>query len=247
MSEDILDQIDNALADVTVCFCGCKTALRATSPSPWFASEECQALWAVRQIRVKSGIEKAAEQVEAAADASPTTWTVNPDPVRYRCRTCGSWLSLDVPLCGPCGALPPCSATRWAAVWDATAVCLLPARHSGGHESVEGRTWGDRTYQAPRPFLGAALDSAMESVTQDLAAALDELVERARAADGPSDPSIDVSRDGYYRYGCPQPGCDWAKVTRYRPHLLDDLIRAHDLEQHAPRSWWRRILPRASR
>jgi hypothetical protein len=70
MPEDILDQIDNALADVSACFCGCKKALRATSPSPWFASEECQARWGARQLRAKSGVEETAAAVEAAVAAA---------------------------------------------------------------------------------------------------------------------------------------------------------------------------------
>lgn len=71
MSEDVLAAIDSTLADVSLCFCGCKKALRATSPSPWFASEECQARWGARQLRSKSGIEKGLEQVEAAP---PVLW-----------------------------------------------------------------------------------------------------------------------------------------------------------------------------
>jgi hypothetical protein len=246
MSEDILDAIDSTLADVSLCFCGCKKALRATSPSPWFASEECQARWGARQLRAKSGIEKEAVAPEAAADLPPTTWTVNPDPVRYRCRTCGSWLSLDVALCGPCDARPKCSATPVAAA----TVCFLPAGHSVLHEDVEGRRWrvagrmfegapmhpgpGRFTPLGRAPFLGPALDSAMDSVTQDLAAALDELVERAEA-------EVEV-----HRYECPHARCDWAKVALDRGVLLD-LAEAHELEQHDPRSWWRRMLPGGNR
>jgi hypothetical protein len=79
MSEDILDQIDTALADVSLCFCGCKKTLTAGSPSPWFASEECQARWGARQLRAKSSIEKGLEQVEAAppvlwVDAGTASW-----------------------------------------------------------------------------------------------------------------------------------------------------------------------------
>lgn len=244
MSEDILDQIDNALADVSLCFCGCKTALRATSPSPWFASEECQARWAARLNRGQDGSGKEAERVTAAAVEALG---------EYMERV----LAADAvaAAAGPSAGGVPALVDIRRQVQDGTApapgtdrvhdACRAEVARQGLHEYwLDGVRY---VIDHRRPFLGPAIDGAMESVTQDLAAALDELVERARAADGPSDPSIDVSRDGYYRYGCPQSGCDWAKITRFRPHLLD-LIRAHDLEQHVPlRSWWRRILPRGRR
>jgi hypothetical protein len=97
---------------------------------------------------VKSSSEE--EEPEPAEAATPAVaWTTNHDPRSIGCRNCGSWLPQRVALCGPCGELPSCAATRWAAVWDGTAVCFLPVGHSRDHESVEGRTWADRVYAVP--------------------------------------------------------------------------------------------------
>jgi hypothetical protein len=102
MSEDILDQIDAALANSSRCLCGCTTALTAASPSPWFASEECQARWGARQLRNKSGSEKEAERVEAAADRG----VVQQLAANRRCWRCGrSFVVLAGETCDDC--VPP--------------------------------------------------------------------------------------------------------------------------------------------
>lgn len=244
---DILDQIDAALADATSCLCGCTTALTATSPSPWYASEECQARWGARQIRAKSGIEKVAEPDEAAADLPPTTWTVNPDPVRYRCRTCGSWLSLDVALCGPCDARPKCSATPVAGA----TVCFLPAGHAVLHEDVEGRRWrviGRMFEDAPMhpgpgrftplgrmPFLGAALDDERPF----FAAALD-------AALGPTRRCETCSMAAAIGFricrSCLRARGEANRAAASAPPVDAALEPAPDV-----RPWWRRMLPGGKR
>jgi hypothetical protein len=97
MSEDILDQIDAALADATSCLCGCTKVLTAASPSPWFASEECQARWGARQLRARSGTEKAAGQVEVAAQPARLTGPFGAP----RCSNveCGRPYAHDGPCC----------------------------------------------------------------------------------------------------------------------------------------------------
>lgn len=71
----------------------------------------------------------------------------------YRCRGCRLWIAQDVKLCGPCSALPSCSAERSAAEWGGLAVCFRPDGHDGQHESVQGRCWMDPVCGALPAFV----------------------------------------------------------------------------------------------
>lgn len=68
LQHDILNKIDDVLADVTTCLCGCGQALNDRGPSPWFISDSHQERWYLRRAKSKSGIEE--ESVDAGAACS---------------------------------------------------------------------------------------------------------------------------------------------------------------------------------
>lgn len=153
MADDILNQIDSALTDVAACFCGCQQTIKAKNPSPWFATEDCQIRWNVRQITTKSGTGKDV-------------------PMPYRCRGCRRWMPLDAPLCGPCDALPPCGAERSNARTGRRMVCFRPAGHDTVHEDYDtgsqwvetSPAWVDETHL----FERAELNEQVEALRPEL-------------------------------------------------------------------------------
>jgi len=112
-----------------------------------------------------AGVKSGTGEVPEPDEAEGHTWTVNPGspgvPRAGVCRNCGSWLSLNVPLCPPCEGLPPCVAEHYSGALGRRIACLLPDGHRRDHEDVTGSQWvaEERQVEALRP-IGRALTAA---------------------------------------------------------------------------------------
>lgn len=252
---DILDQIDAVLADVSSC-AFCQSPLRDQGPSQDFCGEVCQWNWYERQGRVKGGIEKRAVAPEAA---------VEPPAMGER-----QFREAFAEIAAERGNLRPfltmaldseadAFAERVSAALDELEAVTITRADLTGHIDDPACTcfrchpeWhtGVRCNCAHCVAVAAAV--LLPAAAWQPARPGDtpgELVPGEADIPRPVDAALQPEPDepvDVHRYECPHSDCDWTKVALDRDVLLD-LAEAHELQTHAPRSWWRRMLPGGQR